>query len=256
MTLATHQVVKIGGNSTASNLMADTSADLAETPDGADLTAEQESQLWNQAQPLFDKLKESNEESAMWIPDLRDASLLAGAVAAVVAVSPVQAADKYVFGVCQVSRVDSGAEIRPLIDGDMYLAHYHDGDPRYQGFSFDRDDTKVTLIKAPSHGIVALANVPNVRNGQYHYTPSDGYVGQDRFVIQVERNGVKVRIQYLIEGLDENEPSIGICNPETRKISFTTPTIDNARLQFLLDASEQIAISTIRLRSCNQAIRS
>lgn len=82
MTLATHQVVRIGGNSTTSNLMADTSADLAETPDGADLTAEQESRLWNQAQPLFDKLKQSNEESAMWIPDLRDASLLAGAVAA------------------------------------------------------------------------------------------------------------------------------------------------------------------------------
>jgi hypothetical protein len=141
---------------------------------------------------------------------------------AVVAASPVQAADSYVLGVCQISKPDSGAEIRPLTDGNSYLAYYHDGDPRYQGFSFNRDGVKLTLVKAPSHGIVALADVPNVRNGQYHYMPNDGYVGEDRFVMQVERNGVRVRIQYLIEGIEADDMNAGHCTTEHWKISLPT----------------------------------
>jgi hypothetical protein len=86
----------------------------------------------------------------MWIPSLQGAGLLAGATAALVATSPVQAADNYVLGVCRVSRPDSGVEIRPTTSGDSYLARYHNGDPRYKGFSFDGEGLKVTVIKRPS----------------------------------------------------------------------------------------------------------
>lgn len=79
----------------------------------------------------------------------------------------------------------------------------------------------------------------------YHYMPNAGYVGQDHFVIQVEKNGVKVRIQYLIEGVAEDEPTTYIgedgerhgqyCNPEYWKISLDTGS--DANLQALLAQS-------------------
>jgi hypothetical protein len=129
----------------------------------------------------------------------------------------------YSLGVCQVSRSDSGAEIRPTYDGDSYLGRYHDGDPRYRGFGFDSDGTKVTLLNAPKHGEVYLVDTPlGKAHSWYHYMPTEGYVGEDRFVMQVERDGIKVRIQYLIEGLDKREPSVGVCEPDHWKISSRT----------------------------------
>lgn len=224
---------------------------LTETPDGEDLTAEQEAQLWSEAQSLFDQLKQSSEETcAMWIPSLQGPSLLAGATAAVVAASSVQAADNYVLGRCTISRPESGAEIVPINDGDIYVQDYHGDDPRYRGFSFNGDAVKVTLIKAPAHGKVVLEedSLAAARNW-YHYWPQAGYVGQDRFVMQVEKSGIKVRVEYLIENVPADEPTTYInsdgqreghfCNPDAWKIStsFTTPTFDNLALQSLLDAT-------------------
>jgi hypothetical protein len=236
--------VPIDDGKSTSHLMAATGEAVIETPDGSDLTAEQDAQLWAEAQPLFDQLKISNEDCAMWIPDLRDTRLLAGAAAAVIAAAPAQAVDNYVFGRCEISRPDSGAEIRPLSDAGSYLFDYHGEDPRYKtGLSSGEffSGAKVTLIKAPAHGVVALADVPNVSNGQYHYMPNGGYVGKDRFVLQVEKNGVKVRIQYMIEGLDEEENASGWCNPETWKISSTvsTPAQENLQLASLLGNAAQ-----------------
>lgn len=172
----------------------------------------------------------------MFIPNIgQTAGLLLGAAVAVSA-SPAQAADNYILGECRVSQPDSGAEIRPTFNGDDYLAHYHDGDPRYQGFTFDDDNTKVTLVKAPAHGRVEHVNT-SVSNNYYHYYPTEGYVGQDRFVMQVERNGIKVQIQYLMETVEENEPTSDLCNPGMWKISVTTPALDNASLQVLLGAA-------------------
>jgi hypothetical protein len=167
----------------------------------------------------------------MWIANLQGAGLLAGAAAALVATSPVLAADNYVFGVCQVSRPDSGVEIRPGTNGDSYFAHY--GDSRYKGFSFDGEGLKVTVIEYPDHGDIGyekptFSNINPVAAGWYHYTPDAGYIGQDRFVMQVEKNGVKVRINYLIESVHPDEATSVrtddgyhslYCNPERWKIS-------------------------------------
>ncbi len=168
----------------------------------------------------------------MFIPNIgQTAGLLLGAAVAVSA-SPAQAADHYILGECQVSQPDSGAEIRPTVDGDSYLVYYHVGDSRYKGFTFDNGDTKVTLVKAPAHGKVEHVN-STISNNWYHYYSNEGYVGQDRFVMQVEKNGVKVRIQYLMETPPEG-PSDYLCDPGMWKISSTTPSLDNAGLQALL----------------------
>ncbi len=206
---------------------------LSETPDGPDLTVEQEAQLWAQAEPLFDQLKQSSEEKIMWVPDPgTGAGWLTGAVIAISAVSPAQAADNYVYGVCQTAKQSSGAEINPIYAGGSYLFNYHGNDPRYkekldssQFFS----GAKITLIKAPNHGKLVLEEGQWSGKADYHYMPDAGYFGKDRFVMQVEKNGVKVRIQYLIWAIEDSEPEIGICNPERWKISSPsdTPSLAN-----------------------------
>lgn len=131
----------------------------------------------------------------MWIPNIgQTTGLLLGAAVAVAA-SPVQAADNYILGTCRVSQPGLGldAEIGPTVDGDSYLVYYHADDPRYKGFSFNSGNTKVSLVKAPAHGKVERDN-SGISSNRYRYMPNEGYYGQDRFVMQVEKNGVKVEV--------------------------------------------------------------
>ena len=172
----------------------------------------------------------------MFIPNIGPLSSLLVGAALTVTAPTVTAADNYMIGRCIVSQPGMGAQVRPANDGNGYLYTYLDADTRYQGFDFNSDDVKVTLVKAPAHGKV-VREESSVSMRRYHYTPSESYVGQDRFVMQVEKNGVKVRIQYLIEIPLEDEPSGHMCNPEHWKISSTTPALDNARLQVLLGAA-------------------
>ena len=103
--------------------------------------------------------------------------------------------------------------------------------------SIASEGVKVTLLKAPAHGKVVYPDTPKaVKWNWLDYMPEDGYVGRDNFIMQVEKDGVKVRIEYLIEGLDEGEPATGICNQEHWKISAITPTLDNVSLQALTNA--------------------
>ncbi len=175
----------------------------------------------------------------MWVPDIQlNVELLAGTMVAMVSVSPVLAAEAYVFGRCTISTQSSGADIRPVIDGGSYLVDYHGDDPRYKakldsGQFFS--NAKVTLLKAPEHGDVSLVDTP-ISNEWYHYMPNNGYVGRDHFVMQVEKDGVKVRIEYLIEGIDDEEAKVRFCEQESWKISSITPNLDNASLQALANA--------------------
>lgn len=164
------------------------------------------------------------------------ASLL---LATVIAASSVHAADHYALARCQVAIQSSGAEIRPISDGNSYLYEYRRAETLRKEFSFDSNDTKVTVIEAPKHGKVALADVPNVSNGQYQYMPKEDYGGRDAFVMQVERLGVRVRIHYLMEVVRDDEPTTGIgedgerhgiyCNPEHWKITTTMSAMKGKR---------------------------
>lgn len=167
----------------------------------------------------------------MWIPVIRsDAGLLVSAALAVATASPALAADKYVLGLCQVARPDSGAEIWPSSDGNSYLYEYQRTYALREKFDFRSSDTKITLLKKPTHGTVRLDESEiALESGWYHYWPNDGYVGRDRFAMQVEKDGVKVRIEYVMEVVpygehttyrDENDVTHGLfCNPDSWKIS-------------------------------------
>lgn len=152
----------------------------------------------------------------------------------------MQSFHSYVLGRCTVAVQSGGAEISPVVDGGGYLFDYHGDDPRYKetlssGQFFS--GAKVTLIKAPAHGKVVREEGQWSSETDYHYFPNEGYVGQDRFVMQVEKNGVKVRIHYLIETIDDDAPTTirgddGVnrslyCNPGAWKIS-SSATPDKA----------------------------
>lgn len=198
----------------------------------------------------------------MWMPDMRSKTgLLVGWAIAVAAVvpSPVLAVDKYAAGRCLVSMPDSGAEIGPAIDGDIYLYRYHKREYRHKSFSFDDDDaTTVTIVTPPSHGEVSRVDTP-ISKLWYHYMPNAGYVGQDHFVIQVEKNGVKVRIQYLIEGVAEDEPTTYIgddgerhgqyCNPESWKISLGAGFDSNLQALLAQSLASGLKVTTADLGS-------
>jgi hypothetical protein len=205
----------------------------SEIPDGPDLTLEQEEELFAQAEPVFQKMIQTGKESdAMWIPDMRIAPWFGAAMLAATA-QPAQAAPGYALGRCLIDEINLPADIRPTYDGGMYLVNYHGEDPRYKekltkGEFFE--GAKVTLVKAPKHGKVVYSDDPlAVEFRWYSYQGNKGYGGRDRFVMQVEKDGVKVRIHYVVEVLGE-ETASGHCQPEHWKISVpATPSgIDTA----------------------------
>ena len=149
-------------------------------------------------------------------------------------------ASPYILGVCQTATPSTGAEIIPTYAADDYLSHYHGNDLRYKKFSFDNEATKVTLIKEPAHGKVAYADNPKaIKWNWFDYTPENNYVGRDNFVMQVEKDGVKVRVEYLIESLSDDEPTTYIgdggerqgiyCNPDEWKISVNKAPHQNIK---------------------------
>lgn len=243
-------------DSGSNKLVATTGEILSEMPEGPDLTAEQQAQLWTQAEPLLAQIKQSSEEdSAMFIPEVGlTVGLLLGTAAA--ASSAVQDFDNYMLGVCQVSRPNYSAQIRPEVTGDIYINQYK-SELSFNGFSFKGVGTKVTLVKAPSHGKIEKID-SKVSNNYFVYMPNDGYFGQDRFAIQVEKNGVKVRIQYLIEVAAEGEAADYLCDRSYWKISSSTPSIDNANLltllkNFNIDSSVNVTFSDMAGGAIGQA---
>ncbi len=184
----------------------------------------------------------------MWIPDIRpEVGLLTGATMMIIvtAISPAQATDQFALGVCRTARQSTGEEIMPTFDADMYLADYDAGDARYQNYSFATKGVNVSLIEAHAHGSIALSDDVNAASeSYYHYLPNQGYIGRDRFVLLVTKDGVKVRIEYLIEGLDNDEADVGICDREHWKISATTTSaVYSSGLQALLNATVSVTIA-------------
>jgi hypothetical protein len=209
----------------------------AATNDDFEFTPEQEVQLWTQVQPYFDQLKQLPEKSIMWVPEIiQTAAWMAGAAISVAAANaPAMAANPYVVGICRESRPSMGVEIRPTYAASSYAYKYHRNNPKFKGVNFkdteNGDIPKVTILTKPKHGAVELVDKEygsDTRNW-YHYWPEEGYIGKDRFVMQVEKNGIKIRIYYVIEGLSDEEPTTIMgralyCVPESWKISLAPET--------------------------------
>jgi hypothetical protein len=168
----------------------------------------------------------------MWIPNLRlIAELTFGVAISLVAAQPVEAAG-YAIGVCRVAKNTERKQIFPFSDAGSYLEEFLSGDLYKEnrnkvGGSFKGGE--ITLVKAPQHGeLVLSSDTWEASRDRYSYLPEEGYYGKDRFVMQVEKNGVKVTIHYVIEVISDEESPRGICNPEEWKVSL----LDDLNLSF------------------------
>ena len=82
------------------------------------------------------------------------------------------------------------------------------------------DGAKVSLLVKPKHGAVKLEEGQlAIDSSWYKYYPQTGFEGTDRFVMQVEKSGIKVKIYYVIKALDDVEATAGYCPKEFWKIS-------------------------------------
>lgn len=193
--------------------------------DELSLTSEQESLLLAQASSLLDQLKYSSQEkdSIMWIPNLKTNQMLAITALGLTTGLPAEAAsDQFAAGVCQIARQTLSAEISPISNAASYILYHQNHLMRGDENLFD--GAKIRILTKPKHGVLELEDDQlAVESSWYRYRPKVGFEGTDRFVMQVEKSGIKVKIYYVIEVLGD-EAAAGYCPKESWKISSNLPT--------------------------------
>ena len=183
-----------------------------------EFTSELEFQLLSQAEPLFNQLLQSSrEKEIMWIPDFTVNQALVAALGLSASLTAV-AAENFALGICDTARQNHPANIYPIFSAGSYFFNYHKGlfkDNSLEG-------AKVRLLVPPKHGTLEnrdLSNDLKEDRSRYNYLPQAGFEGTDRFVMEVEKSGIKLRIYYVMKALDDVEAVAGYCPKERWKIS-------------------------------------
>lgn len=136
------------------------------------------------------------------------------------------------LGFCRVSEAGI-VRFQPTTEATQYIYDY-----RNQEMYFDGGFIKI--LKQPKHGEVHYedSNVKLKDNPVPHfvYSSDDVYVGRDYFDLQVEKNGVKVNIHYVIQVLEKGERESNymgtLCNPQQWKISQLSNSAEFGGLGF------------------------
>ncbi|MFK2891055.1 hypothetical protein [Dyella flagellata] len=151
------------------------------------------------------------------------------------------ATSDYALGRCDV--VDTitvgtdspGTHIDPISDANSYIVEYQNqsGSPLREHVTDQStfEHATITTLSAPKHGKLIWdpntgPNISAADEGWYYYLSNKGYSGEDTFVMQIERHGLKIKIYYTIEvwteGLyDQRTNPQGFCDPDEWKISKT-----------------------------------
>lgn len=155
-----------------------------------------------------------------------------GAMVSTTSMTTAQAVTSYAMGKCEIANsmtvgTDApGVMIRPTYDADSYIVNYQKDSPLSKfvsdNYSFDKAATKVLV--APKHGELIWdpntgPNISAARDGWYYYVSTKGFLGDDAFVIRVEKYGLKINIHYKIAVAEFNEDMYGSCDPAEWKIS-------------------------------------
>jgi hypothetical protein len=239
---------------TPAHLLAETLGEDMTASMASNLTTAEEARLFAEAESLLAQLSQiSNENQIMWIPNFRSASeFTLGVAISIVAVSSALAADNYVLGKCYVVQgpyVTEGKGIHPIFNAASYLVMHLGGDPdkNLERVGGDFEGGKITLVKAPQHGKLVLSSDEREASWDwYRYFPEEGFYGQDRFVMQVEKDGVKVTIHYVMEIITNEEASLGVCEQEEWKISFADLPGSSLAQTTGTGATAQITLSQIK----------
>ncbi|ULU23433.1 hypothetical protein [Dyella terrae] len=163
-----------------------------------------------------------------WTTDLASCALvLATSV-------PNAHAGQYAAGVCKVAdfRVigtdTPGTSVRPTYDAGAYMSEYQGrSDSPLKEFATDKyplNEAKTRVLVPPKNGELILdpgtpSNLSAAREGYYYYVTNKGYSGEDAFVMQVEKYGIKIEIHYTIEIPDVGESPKGLCTMDHWMIS-------------------------------------
>ena len=153
----------------------------------------------------------------MWIPDFKINPTLVAALGLSASLTAV-AAENFALGICNTARQNHPANIYPIFSARSYFFDHRKGlfkDNFLEG-------AKVKLLVPPKHG--TLENRDSNKDlkeesSQYNYLPKAGFVRTDRFVMQVEKSGIKLRIYYVMKALDDVEAVVGYCPKDVWKIS-------------------------------------
>lgn len=129
-----------------------------------------------------------------------------------------------IMGICALVSANHGettqVDISPTTAADMYLWEY----TTISKEAFF-DNAKVTILRQPKHGELVTQYPKDVQDldtfvqNLYSYFPDEGYEGKDFFVMQAEKNGIKVKLHYYISATVEVNPWY-YCDKVPRKISL------------------------------------
>ena len=162
-----------------------------------------------------------------------------GAAVSAASLTPAQAATNYAIGICEIA--DSvtvgtdtpGAQISPTYDANSYIVTYQSNThlSKYVSDKYSFYDAATKVLVAPKHGKLIWdpntgLNISAAKSGWYYYVSNKGYSGEDTFVMQVEKYGLKINIHYTIEipspddqPYDRKWNPDGFCEPSEWKIS-------------------------------------
>lgn len=101
---------------------------------------------------------------------------------------------KRVLGVCEVIASDVGVELKAQLGLSSAAQGYmYEFENREIDFREERG-AKYTLVQPPRHGKLLLGGVRDPDE----YMPNKGYLGRDSFVIQAEKDGIKITLRYFV----------------------------------------------------------
>jgi hypothetical protein len=186
---------------------------------------------------------------AMFIPDLPTQAPSVVMIAQADQAQNSNQKNERILGLCSVVDGENNrVEIDPGLDANSYFRHYD----KESNMKINFDDAKITIVQQPKHGFLTNGiwdsnkgqfvsqpdDTPQRWLNQYNYWPETGYEGKDFAVISVEKDGVKVTVYYFLHvTVAVNAHYLCERKEGVWKISSTTPALDNARLQVLLDAA-------------------
>jgi hypothetical protein len=163
----------------------------------------------------------------MWLPDLPDASLPTTQII-IAAKDTVRQGDpaipKRVVGVCEAIVGTEGGykeeNIYPESAANTYLYRYEHRD------NYFFYDSVTRIVQQPKHGKLVLQQGKGDTRwaDTYKYFPDKGFDGHDTFVIEIEKDGIKVQVRYRVEVASGGD-SKSLCpgGQEFWKISTSSP---------------------------------
>jgi len=112
-----------------------------------------------------------------------------------------------ILGICELLNLDSNnnqVDASPIVYANAYFAVAANDYPKAHTAKINYVTAKVKVLQQPEHGYLE----PTMQDGDWRdtrYIPSEGYMGNDFFELQVEGNGYAVKLNYFVSVTNQFE---------------------------------------------------